>query len=216
MIRNIAIGAVVLFGGFAAFVAAQPGDFTITRSATISAPPEIVYDQIDDFETWITWSPWSGLDPNQKVTFSGPATGVGASYEWNGNDDVGQGRMTVTEAVPPKKVVWDLHFIKPFEAQNVTTMTLEPEGDKTKVTWSMSGTNGFMGKAFGLMMDMDKMVGADFEKGLKTLDEKAQAQAKAVAEAKAKAEAEAKAIAEQEAAAAAAAEAITEGAGKVP
>lgn len=115
------------------------------------------------------------------MEIGGPETGKGAWYTWSGNDDVGQGRMEVLEAVPNEKVVWDLQFIKPFEARNTTAITLAPDGDGTRVTWSMTGTNGFVAKLFGVFIDMDAMVGADFDKGLLAL-ESLSSEAAAVAE----------------------------------
>jgi hypothetical protein len=121
---------------------------------------------VDDLRGFQEWSPWEKLDPGMKRTFLGPARGVGAVYSWAGNDQVGSGKMTVTESVPDSKVVYALQFIEPFASEATTTLTLAPAGAETQVTWAMEGTNGMMGKAFSLVMDMDKMIGADFEKGL--------------------------------------------------
>ncbi len=186
MIKYIGLGALVLVGGLLAAAAMQPAEFAITRSATVAASPAVVYDQLDDFTAWNAWSPWVELDPDQKVEMSGPESGVGASYSWNGNEKVGNGSMTITEVRPGEWVAMDLKFITPWEAQNITTFALSPEGEGTKVVWTMSGTNDFMGKLMSLFMDMDAMVGPDFERGLAKLDtvsQTAQAAANAAAEA---------------------------------
>lgn len=166
MVKKILIGILSLIVLLVIVIAIQPARFRITRSATISAPADQVFAQINDLHQWNGWSPWAKLDPNMKTTFEGPSSGEGASYVWSGNDDVGEGKMTITESRPSELVRIDLEFIRPFAAKNDTEFVLAPEGDQTKVTWSMSGTNGFMAKAFSLLMNMDKMVGADFEKGL--------------------------------------------------
>lgn len=170
MIKKAILGIlaviVVVVVGFCVIVAMQPADYTISRSATVNAPPEKVFEQVNDFHKWENWSPWAKLDPNMKTSYSGPETGQGASYSWTGNNEVGEGKMTIAESRPNDHVKIDLQFIKPFQATNVTEFTLKPEGDKTNVTWTMSGHNNFAGKAFGLLMNMDKSIGGDFDKGL--------------------------------------------------
>jgi hypothetical protein len=160
---------VFIVAGLIAVVATQPEDFSVTRSATIKAPAERVFAEVNDFHKWDTWSPWAKLDPNMKTTYAGPDSGQGASYAWAGNEEVGEGKMTMTESHPSQHVKIDLEFIKPFAAQNVTEFMFKPEGDATEVTWNMHGKNGFVGKAMCLVMSMDKMVGGDFEKGLAQL-----------------------------------------------
>lgn len=169
---------VVLFAGFAVVVALQPSSFRVVRSTTIAAAPADVFAQVNDFHNWETWSPWAKLDPAAKNTFEGPSSGTGAIFAWAGNDKVGEGRMTILEARPGELIKIKLEFIKPFESHCITEFTFKPEGDQTAVTWTMSGENNFIGKAFCLFMDMDKTVGGDFEKGL--------AQMKAAAERTAK------------------------------
>jgi hypothetical protein len=198
-ILAVVVGIIVLL---LAVIAMQPGEFTIKRSATINAPADLVYAQVSDFRNWANWSPWEKMDPNQTRTFSDPSGGDGANYHWKGNKDVGEGNMKITNATPFKKVTIALDFIEPFPASNTTVFDLEENGGATTLTWSMSGKNNFMGKAFGLFMNMDKMVGADFEKGLasmKEISEKNAAEAKKAREA---AEAEALAKAAEAAAAA--------------
>ncbi|MNX85021.1 Polyketide cyclase / dehydrase and lipid transport [compost metagenome] len=129
----------------------------------------MLYAQISDFHRWADWSPYEKLDPAMKKTYRGSASGVGAIYEWEGNDKVGQGSMEIVEAVPGSKVVTKLNFIKPFQANNVAEFTLEPKGDATHVTWAMRGSNPYMAKVMGIFFDMDKMIGKDFEAGLANL-----------------------------------------------
>jgi hypothetical protein len=178
MFKKILIGIAVIILVFLVVVALQPADFLITRSTTITAPADVVFAQVNDFHKWDAWSPWAKLDPAMKQTYDGTPAGVGAIYSWVGNKDVGEGRMTITQSRPGELVGIKLEFLKPFAQVNNTEFALKPDGDKTAVTWSMNGTNNFMAKGFGLFMNLDKMVGGDFEKGL--------AQMKLVAEAAAK------------------------------
>jgi uncharacterized protein YndB with AHSA1/START domain len=170
MFQIVGLAAVLLAGGFAAYVARRPAAFRISRSRTMAAPPEAVFAQINDFHRWQAWSPWEKLDPNMKKEFSGPPSGPGASYYWSGNNKAGEGRMTITDSQPGRSVTLRLEFMKPWKATNTTRFDLQPSGGGTAVTWEMTGTNNFMAKAFTVFMDMDKMVGPDFEKGLAGLD----------------------------------------------
>lgn len=182
MLKKIALVVVALLVIFVAVVALQPAEFVISREATINAPAAVIAAQIDDFHKWNAWSPWEGLDPNMKREFSGPASGVGAVYHWVGKEDVGEGEMKVDAVTPGALVGIKLDFIKPFPANNHIDFTFAPAGEATKTTWKMSGQNNFMSKAFGLFMNMDKLVGADFEKGLASLKTVAEAEAKKMAE----------------------------------
>ena len=176
MFKKIALALVVAAFALAAVVATRPSDFRIERSTTINAPADIAYGLVSDFHGWADWSPWEALDPAMKKTFTGQAGEKGSSYEWQGNKDVGEGRMTIVETKPSSLVEIKLEFIKPFAATSQTTLTFEPAGDKTRVTWAMVGQNNFVAKAMTLFMNMDKMVGADFEKGLAKLGEKSAAE----------------------------------------
>jgi hypothetical protein len=161
---------------FCVVVAMQPAHFRVERSATMNAPPPVVFNQVNDFHKWDTWSPWAKLDPNMKTNFEGAPAGNGAVYSWTGNSDVGEGRMTITDSKPAELIKIKLDFIKPFAASSDTVFSFKPQGNQTAVTWTMDGDNNFIGKAFCLFMNMDKMVGGDFEKGLaqmKTTAEKA-------------------------------------------
>jgi uncharacterized protein YndB with AHSA1/START domain len=156
----------VVIAVFAAFVALQPAEFRVERSATISAPPAVVFAQVSDFHAWEAWNPWRKLDPAMTETYAGAPSGVGARYAWAGDGNVGEGRMTIVESRPPELVRIQLDFLKPMAATNVAEFSFEPRGDETVVTWSMTGRNGFAAKAIGIFLDMDQMVGGMFEQGL--------------------------------------------------
>jgi hypothetical protein len=175
LILKILIVLAILILALAAFIATRPADFSIERSAKSTAPPSALFAQVNDFHNWANWSPWAKLDPTMKLTYEGPTSGVGAKYHWVGNKEVGEGRMTIVESVPNERVRINLEFIKPFATTNDTVFTFKPDGGGTNVNWAMSGRNNFMAKAFHTFVNVDKMVGADFEKGL--------AQMKAAAEA---------------------------------
>ena len=150
-------------------------EFLVERSTVIDASPEVVQPLLDDFRQWQSWSPWEGVDPDLKRTYTGPASGVGAAYAWEGNRKAGAGSMVITESVPGSKVVLDLKFLKPFKADNVTTFLLEPNSAGTTVRWQMTGKNNRFFKHLGAFFSMDKMVGKDFEKGLAKLKALAEA-----------------------------------------
>jgi len=147
----------------------QPNEYRVQRNAVMNAPPATVFAQVDDFHNWDKWSPWAKLDPNMKVTYEGPASGAGAKYSWVGNDEVGEGRMTILESKPNELIRIKLEFIKPFASTADTEFTFKPDGSQTAVQWSMAGKHNFVSKAMCLVMNMDKMVGPDFEKGLASL-----------------------------------------------
>jgi Polyketide cyclase / dehydrase and lipid transport len=178
MLKKILIALAVIIAIFAGIVAMQPAEFRIVRSATIAAPAAVVFAQVNDFHNWQAWSPWAKLDPAAKNTFEGPAAGTGAIFKWSGNNQVGEGAMTLTDSHPNDMIKIKLDFVRPMVNTNVVEFTFKPEGDQTRVTWDMTGRNNFVGKAFCLFMNMDKLVGAQFESGL--------AQMKAIAEAEAK------------------------------
>jgi len=163
---------IVLFALIAAaviIVQLQPEDFKLSRSIKIAAPAAEVFPQVNDFHNWEAWSPWAKLDPAAKNTFEGPAAGVGSIFKWSGNDKVGEGTMTVVESKPNELVKIKLEFVRPFAATNDTEFTFKEEDKQTLVTWTMSGKHNFVGKAMCLVMNMEKMVGPDFEKGLANL-----------------------------------------------
>jgi uncharacterized protein YndB with AHSA1/START domain len=160
----LTLGVVVVL--FLGFVAAQPSEYRITRSATIAAPPAEVFPQVDNLHNWEAWSPWAKLDPAAKNSFEGPPEGTGSIFKWSGNDQIGEGQMTIIESRPDELVRFKLEFVRPFEDTSTSEFTFQPKGDQTVVTWSMSGRKNFVNKAVCLFMNMDKMLGGDFEKGL--------------------------------------------------
>jgi hypothetical protein len=182
MLKKILLVLIALVAVFLAIVASRPATFEIKRSVDVNASPEVVSAQITSFKKWGAWSPWEKLDPAMKKTYDGPEDGVGAHYAWDSAKDVGAGEMKITDVKAGEKIGIDLHFTRPFEATNRVDFDLVKNGDQTGVTWTMSGKNSFGGKAMSLFMDMDKLIGDDFEKGLAALkdaSEKAQADAAA-------------------------------------
>ncbi len=165
----IAIVVVVIVAGVLVYASTRPDSFTVKRTATIKAPADRLYALVSDLHGWSTWSPYEKKDPDMKRTFGGPAQGKGAVYEWDGNKNVGAGRMEIIEATPPRKIVIKLDFLKPFEGHNTAEFTMDPQGDNTNVTWAMYGPSPFMFKVMGLFMNMDKMIGDDFAVGLANL-----------------------------------------------
>jgi uncharacterized protein YndB with AHSA1/START domain len=169
MLAVIAVVLIVAAAAVLVLAARKPATFRIARSARIKAPPEKIFALIDDFRAWSAWSPWEKMDPELRRTYDGAPSGRGAVYAWEGNRKVGQGRMEIVDAAVPSRVTIRLDFLKPFEAHNTTEFSLEPQGDSTQVTWAMTGPNLFVGKVMGLVMDMDRMIGRDFEQGLANL-----------------------------------------------
>ncbi len=178
MLKKILIALAAVVAVFVVVVSLQPSTFRVTRSATLAAPPAVVFALVNDFHAWDAWSPWAKLDPAMKATFEGPTSGTGAIYTWTGNNDVGAGRMTIIETRPLELVRIKLEFLKPFAATNTTDFTFKSEGNQTNVTWAMFGDQSFLAKAFGLFVDCDKMLGVDFEKGLASMKTVAEATAK--------------------------------------
>jgi uncharacterized protein YndB with AHSA1/START domain len=176
MLGKLLLGLVVVVVVLAIVVATRPSTFHVERSIVITASPESVFAQVNDFHSWAAWSPWEKLDPKMEKTFSGPSAGAGATYAWNSeNSKVGQGRMTIERSDLPSSVSVKLEFIKPFTATNTVTFTMIPVATQTRTTWAMDGHNGFLGKLFHLVMNMDKMVGGDFDRGLAALKSVAEA-----------------------------------------
>src|SRR5438270_12887829 len=161
----------ILLIAIAAFAYAEtrPDGFRVQRMTSINAAPDAIFPLLDDFRRWPEWSPWEGKDPAMKRTYTGAAAGTGAVYAWRGNRKVGAGRMEIIETSPPLRVAIALHFLKPFEARNTAEFHLEPAGTGTHVTWAMHGRANPVMKTMGLFMNMDQMVGRDFETGLANL-----------------------------------------------
>jgi uncharacterized protein YndB with AHSA1/START domain len=169
IIAIIAVVIVVLLAAALAYAATKPDTFRVQRSTSIKAPPEKIFPLLDDLRSHATWSPWDQKDPAMKRTYSGAARGKGAVYEWDGNKNIGKGRMEITETSPPSRVIFKLDFIKPFEAHNIAELVLEPKGDATNVTWAIYGPSPYLSKVMSLLCNMDKMIGKEFETGLANL-----------------------------------------------
>jgi uncharacterized protein YndB with AHSA1/START domain len=166
MFKTIAIVAILALTGVLIFAATRPDTFRVERAASIKAPPEKIFALINDLRRWAAWSPYEKKDPAMKRTLSGAASGPGAVYEWDGNQEIGKGRMEITDSSPPSKITIRLDFVKPFEAHNVVEFTLRPQDDATRVTWAMHGPSPYISKLMGIFFSMDKMIGKDFEAGL--------------------------------------------------
>jgi hypothetical protein len=203
MLKKILGGLAALLLVFVAVVATRPDTFSVQRGATLPVTPDVAFALVNDFHRWSEWSPWDKRDPNQKTTHSGSESGTGAIYAWNGNDDVGAGQMTIEESKVNELVRIKLEFLRPFESTSPTTFTFAPAAEGVSVTWTMEGTNNFMGKAFSLFVNMDVMVGRDFDNGLAAMGKIAEAETKKRAEAEAAKLAAEKAAAEAAARAAA-------------
>jgi len=184
VLKKLLLAVVVVLAVFAVFVASRPSSYRVSRAQAIAAPPSSVYALVADFQQWDKWSPWAKLDPAMKTTYGGPVAAAGSSYAWSGNDKVGEGRMTIVEAKPGERVRIRLEFIKPFASTSSTEFEFAPKGGGTQTTWTMVGHNEFVGKAFSVFMNMDKMIGNDFEKGLAQLKAVAESAAPAAAAAR--------------------------------
>jgi len=179
MIWKILIALVVIVVGLVGVITLQPARYRVSRSTTIAAPAPVVFAQVNDFHKWSAWSPWEKIDPAMKRTYEGPPAGAGTSYTWVGNREVGEGRMTIVESHPSDLIRVKLEFVKPFAGTSVAEFTFKPEGtpegDRTVVTWSMTGDKNFIAKAIHLVMSMDRMIGDQFDKGLAAMKTVAEA-----------------------------------------
>jgi hypothetical protein len=165
---GILIAIVIIVAAVLIIAATKPDTFRVQRSIGINASPEAIAGQIDDFHKWTSWSPYEKKDPAMKRIYTGAEQGKGAVYEWKGDSRVGEGRMEIMNA-SASRITIRLDFLKPFEGHDTAEFTLEPEGKSTKVTWAMYGRNRFIGKIMSVFFNMDKMVGRDFETGLRNL-----------------------------------------------
>ena len=168
MLKITAIVIALLIVAVLVYAATKPDNFRVERSVSIKAPAEKIFPLINDFHQWDAWTPYN-KDPAMKKTFGGAPSGVGATYAWEGNRQVGQGNIDISASTQPNKVALNLHMIKPFEANNKVEFTLQTKGDVTNVTWAMDGKQIYIGKVMGIFMSMDNMVGKDFEAGLEKL-----------------------------------------------
>jgi hypothetical protein len=169
---EVLIAVVVLLAivaAFVVFVSQRPSQFRVSRSTAIAATPPEVFSVVNDFHNWDDWSPWSKRDPNMKVSYSGPEAGTGTVYEWSSRGKVGAGRMTILESKPFESIAIELQFFKPGKTTNSVEFAFEPDGNRTRITWNMTGRYGFFFKVIGLFMNFEKMCGNDFEKGLAQL-----------------------------------------------
>ncbi|QWG22827.1 SRPBCC family protein [Bradyrhizobium sediminis] len=172
MFKVIAIIAVVLAIAIAIVLilaATKPDTFAVRRAITVKAPPERIFPLIDDFHQWGSWSPYEHKDPAMKRTYGGTASGVGAVYAWEGDRNVGSGRMEILDAPAPSKIVIKLDFFTPFEGHNTAEFTMLPQGDATSVTWLMHGPAPLMSRVMQVFINLDNMIGKDFEVGLANL-----------------------------------------------
>lgn len=169
MLKKILITLAGLIIAFLIVVALQPSGYSVARSIIISAPPAAPFAHVNNFHKWLTWSPFEKLDPAMKRSFEGPEEGVGAIYRWTGNDQVGEGSMTILESRPGELIRIQLEFIKPMAGKAEAQFTFRSEGPGSSVSWTMSGRNNFIGKVMCLFMNMDKMVGGQFAEGLASL-----------------------------------------------
>ena len=169
MLRIIFIAIVVVIAAVLVIAAFRPDTLHVERSTRISTPPQKIFRYVNDFHQWGVWSPYEKLDPALKRIFSGPEEGKGAVYEWEGNKNVGQGRMEIIESSEPGRIGIRLDFIKPFEAHNLASFTFQPDGASTRVTWAMDGPALYFHKLMGLFINMDRLIGKDFETGLANL-----------------------------------------------
>jgi hypothetical protein len=171
MIAKIFIGLAAVMAIFVIVVATRPAAFRVERSASLAAAPQALFEHVNDHHKFLVWNPFLKLDPNAKITYSGPDAGVGAACAWDGNKEVGAGSCTIVESKPGELVRCRMDWKRPMEGTATVDFTFKPNGDKTVVTWAMYGQNGFMGKLVSLFIDCDKMCGPQFEKGLASLGE---------------------------------------------
>jgi uncharacterized protein YndB with AHSA1/START domain len=174
--RLLAVFVLVVFAVAALLVyaATKPDTFRVSRTTIIKAPAEKIFARVNALKSHRDWSTWEQKDPAMKRRYSGPSGGKGAVYEWEGNGDIGKGRMEILESVPPSKVVFDMHFIEPFEGRSTAEITLVPAGEMTAVTWAIHGPNNYICKVLTIFIDQDAMIGDEFEASLarlKTLTE---------------------------------------------
>jgi polyketide cyclase/dehydrase/lipid transport protein len=189
MLEKLLIGVAGVLALFAAVVASRPSTYHVERKLMVAAPSDLVFGVLNDLHQFagvlvLFGSPWEKRDPNMKKTFEGPAAGVGQSYAWSGNKKAGKGKMTIEQSVPDQKVGIKLEFVEPMESTATCALTLAATPTGSFVTWSMDGNHNFLGKAFGMFMDMDNMLGTDIEKGLAQLKTVAEGKRSAIAAAR--------------------------------
>ena len=169
MFEKIALIVIILIAVTLVYAASRPDTFRIKRSIIINTSPDKIFPHINDLHQWEAWSPWEKIDPEIQRSYSGADSGKGAIYEWQGNKDIGKGRMEIIQSAPPANLIIAIHFIQPFAAQNTVEFVLENQGNATMVTQAMYGSSPFISKLMGLFFNMDKMVGEKYEEGLASL-----------------------------------------------
>lgn len=168
MLKVILIAIVVLLAAILVYAATRPDILHVERTIDIKAPPQKIFALINDFRLWDAWTPYN-KDPAMKKTYSGSASGKGAMYAWEGNKEVGRGEITITDTTPPKEIVMALHMIQPFEGRNHVVFSLDTKGDATTVTWMLEDKHTYFMKVMSLFLNLDRMIGGDFETGLARL-----------------------------------------------
>jgi len=171
MLKKVLLGIVAIIAILLVVIYMQPSEYSVERTASFQASDSVVYSQINDFRNWNAWSPWDRLDSNMTETYDGPVLGTGSQYMWSGNEDVGSGKMMIIGSIPHEYIEIQLDFYEPFPSSNTTIFTISGDSTQSTVTWNMSGQNNFMAKAYDLFFNMEKMIGADFEKGFANLKE---------------------------------------------
>lgn len=176
MLKKIAIVLVVVLGALAGYASTRPSEFLVAREVTVQAQASKIFPFINNAKQMDRWMPWAEVDKAMKMSYSGPASGVGSQASWTSTGQMGVGSSTIIESVPGKKAKFDLRYEKPFKMNQVAEITIRPSGAQSIVRWSVTGKNSFFCKLMSIFMNMDKMVGDSFEKGLaklKTLAESA-------------------------------------------
>lgn len=170
MLWTILILFALAIGGLLAYASTKPDEFRTERSALMMAPPSFIFHEVNDFHKWYTWSPWAKLDPNCKNTFEGPESGEGSSFAWDGDRNVGAGKMTILESRPDEYIRLRLDFYKPMKGTSILEFTFKPENARqTLVTWRMHGPSNLLGKLVSVFINCEKMTGDMYEKGLANL-----------------------------------------------
>lgn len=174
MWKKLVLALVAILAVLVVVVAMQPGEFRVARAIAIAASAPKVFAEVNTMRRWQPWSPYEKLDPAMKRSYEGPEAGEGSAYSWSGNGQAGEGRATIVESKPNEKIRIRLDFQRPFAATSFATFTFKPQGNTTSVEWALEGDKNFVAKALHLVMDMDKMVGGQFEEGLGALREVAE------------------------------------------
>jgi hypothetical protein len=169
MLKKVLVAVGVVVAGLLVLIATRPGEYRVERSIVIATAAEVPFGMVNDFREWQAWSPWEKIDPEMERTHEGADAGEGARYAWAGNDEAGKGRMTIVSSRPHEAIDIELEFIEPFTSTAKTEFRFVETDGGTEVIWAMGGENDFMGKAFSLVMNMDDLIGADFEKGLASM-----------------------------------------------